>query len=58
MTVRSCRSQGAVEITINPQGILEQPARRARRAKVIDEHAAVFILQGALDRLGRGTMSH
>jgi putative Holliday junction resolvase len=31
---------------------------RARRAKVIDEHAAVFILQGALNRLGRGTMSH
>jgi putative Holliday junction resolvase len=27
--------------------------RRARRAKVIDEHAAIFILQGALDRLGR-----
>src|ERR1043166_3896126 len=25
---------------------------RARRAKVIDEHAAIFILQGALDRLG------
>ena len=31
---------------------------RARRAKVIDQHAAVFILQGALDRLGRGTISH
>src|SRR3981189_1303998 len=31
---------------------------RARRAKVIDEHAAIFILQGALDRLtvlGRST---
>jgi len=26
---------------------------RARRAKVIDQHAAVFILQGALDRLSR-----
>ena len=26
---------------------------RARRAKVIDEHAAIFILQGALDRLDR-----
>jgi putative holliday junction resolvase len=25
--------------------------KRARRAEVIDEHAAVFILQGALDRL-------
>jgi putative holliday junction resolvase len=27
---------------------------RVRRAKVIDQHAAVFILQGALDRLARG----
>ena len=26
---------------------------RARRAEVIDEHAAIFILQGALDRLRR-----
>jgi putative Holliday junction resolvase len=30
---------------------------RARRAKVIDQHAAVFILQGALDRLARGTVA-
>src|ERR1700755_1245649 len=29
---------------------------RARRAKVIDQHGAVFILQGALDRLARGTV--
>jgi putative Holliday junction resolvase len=28
---------------------------RARRARVIDEHAAIFILQGALDRLARGS---
>src|SRR5215475_79817 len=26
---------------------------RARRAEVVDEHAAIFILQGALDRLSR-----
>ena len=26
---------------------------RARRSQVIDEHAAIFILQGALDRLAR-----
>jgi putative pre-16S rRNA nuclease len=26
---------------------------RARRAEVIDEHAAIFILQGALDRISR-----
>ena len=30
---------------------------RARRAEVIDQHAAIFILQGALDRLARGTIS-
>jgi putative pre-16S rRNA nuclease len=30
---------------------------RAARAKVIDEHAAIFILQGALDRLHRRTAS-
>jgi putative Holliday junction resolvase len=29
---------------------------RARRADVIDQHAAAFILQGALDRLARGTI--
>jgi putative Holliday junction resolvase len=29
---------------------------RARRAQVIDQHAAVFILQGALDRLVRGAV--
>jgi putative holliday junction resolvase len=27
---------------------------RAKRAAIIDEHAAAFILQGALDRLARG----
>ena len=30
---------------------------RARRAEVIDQHAAVFILQGALDRLARGRIT-
>jgi putative Holliday junction resolvase len=29
---------------------------RARRAGVIDQHAAAFILQGALDRLARGAI--
>ena len=28
---------------------------RAKRAAVIDEHAAIYILQGALDRLGKLT---
>src|SRR2546430_273148 len=29
-----------------------------RRAKVIDQHAAAFILQGALDRLQRGALAN
>src|ERR1700681_2321561 len=32
-------------------------ASRAKRAAVIDQHAAAFILQGALDRLARGTIT-
>jgi putative holliday junction resolvase len=31
--------------------LIEQDVSRARRAEVIDAHAAAFILQGALDRL-------
>ncbi len=34
--------------------LIAQDASRAKRAAVIDQHAAVFILQGALDRLARG----
>jgi putative Holliday junction resolvase len=37
------------------RGLIAADVSRARRAKVIDEHAALFILQGALDRLARGT---
>jgi putative holliday junction resolvase len=33
------------------RGLIEMDVSRARRALVIDEHAAIFILQGALDRL-------
>ncbi len=33
--------------------LIEQDVSRAKRAKVIDEHAAIFILQGALDRLAK-----
>jgi putative Holliday junction resolvase len=33
------------------RALIAADVSRARRAKVIDEHAAVFILQGALDRL-------
>jgi putative Holliday junction resolvase len=33
------------------RGLIEADMRRERRAEVIDQHAAVFILQGALDRL-------
>lgn len=35
------------------RGLIEAGMRRGRRAEVIDQHAAAFILQGALDRLGR-----
>jgi len=31
--------------------LIEMDVSRARRAEMIDEHAAIFILQGALDRL-------
>ena len=33
--------------------LIAADASRTKRAAVIDQHAAVFILQGALDRLGR-----
>ena len=35
------------------RGLIAADMSRARRAEVIDQHAAVFILQGALDRLAR-----
>jgi putative Holliday junction resolvase len=31
--------------------LIAQDVSRSRRAEVIDQHAAVFFLQGALDRL-------
>jgi putative Holliday junction resolvase len=37
------------------RALIAADATRARRAKVIDQHAAVFILQGALDRMARMT---
>jgi len=36
------------------RGLIAADVSRARRAKVIDQHAAMFILQGALDLLARG----
>jgi putative Holliday junction resolvase len=33
------------------RALIANDVSRARRAEVIDEHAAIFILQGALDRL-------
>ena len=33
--------------------LIAQDVSRARRAEVIDQHAAIFILQGALDRVQR-----
>jgi putative holliday junction resolvase len=35
------------------RALIAADASRARRAAVIDQHAAAFILQGALDRLAR-----
>jgi putative Holliday junction resolvase len=37
------------------RGLIAADVSRARRAAVIDEHAAMFILQGALDRLAHLT---
>ncbi|CAL8973746.1 Holliday junction resolvase RuvX [Rhodoplanes serenus] len=34
--------------------LIAADASRAKRKAVIDQHAAIFILQGALDRLARG----
>ena len=36
--------------------LIAADASRAKRKAVIDQHAAIFILQGALDRLQRGTV--
>jgi len=35
------------------RALIAADARRSKRAAVIDQHAAAFILQGALDRLAR-----
>ena len=37
--------------------LIAADASRARRGQVIDQHAAIFILQGALDRLARGDLA-
>jgi putative holliday junction resolvase len=36
------------------RALIEADASRAKRKAVIDQHAAAFILQGALDRLAHG----
>jgi putative holliday junction resolvase len=36
------------------RALIEADASRAQRKAVIDQHAATYILQGALDRLARG----
>jgi putative Holliday junction resolvase len=38
------------------RALIAANASRAKRKAVIDQHAAVYILQGALDRLTRGTL--
>ena len=35
------------------RGLIEADMRRNKRKEVIDQHAAAYILQGALDRLAR-----
>jgi len=35
------------------RGLIAADASRAKRAAVIDQHAAAYILQGALDRLAK-----
>ena len=37
------------------RGMIEADLTRAKRAKIVDQSAAAFILQGALDRLARRT---
>ena len=36
------------------RGMIEADLSRAKRAKIVDQSAAAFILQGALDRLSAG----
>jgi putative Holliday junction resolvase len=38
--------------------LIAADASRSKRKAVIDQHAAAYILQGALDRLGRGVIAN
>src|SRR5271154_3325666 len=40
------------------RALIEADVSRAKRKAVIDQHAAAYILQGALDRLARGQAAH
>src|ERR1700728_2781320 len=40
------------------RALIAADASRAKRKAVIDQHAATYILQGALDRLARGAQDH
>ena len=40
------------------RALIEADASRAKRKAVIDQHAAAYILQGALDRLTRSAADH
>src|SRR6204780_4529074 len=40
------------------RGVTPADASRAKRKAVIDQHAATYILQGALDRLARAAQAH
>ena len=44
---------GVIESDGRTHRLIAADVSRKKRAAVIDQHAAVFILQGALDRLSR-----
>ena len=53
----NCRSRSGTSGCRPPRSsarLIDADASRAKRKAVIDQHAATFILQGALDRLARG----
>ncbi len=47
-----CGTSGSSTAAVERE-LIGMDVGRARRAEVIDEHAAIFILQGALDRLAK-----
>ena len=52
-TVAGRCADGGLAVASVERELIGMDVSRARRAGVIDEHAAIFILQGALDRLAK-----